>query len=402
MYAFDKTARLLTSTRFDEVLIGAGLLRASGQPSGAVVLREPPVELTSETVVKPDIEPWPMTRMATRAMQKTQGVDVRGYRGFLGHHVLGAWTWNEELELGLGVEIDETEALARLRDHRWLFFWVCGVLVTLLLGLTLSIRHGRKHLRRILGSVEAVTARRVRECTEELTKRNEGLLQKIEEHRVVESSLRVAQQSLEETSERFARLSQLDALTNLANRRRFDEFLEREWRRSTRYGKPISLVLVDIDYFRLFNDNYGHGAGDDCLREIAGVLIFAARRPDDLAARLGGEEFALVLCDTDAEGARAIAHHVRSAVENLAIDHEMTMVSDSDTVTVSVGVATKLPEPNSGPSVLLYHADEALFLAKQDGRNCVRTYEDYTTQSQATANPRASASSIWPATVVGA
>jgi diguanylate cyclase (GGDEF)-like protein len=151
----------------------------------------------------------------------------------------------------------------------------------------------------------------------------------------------------------------------------------------------------------LFNDAYGHGAGDDCLREIAGVIMNAARRPDDLAARLGGEEFALVLCDTDAEGARAIAHHVRLSIENLAIDHEMTMVTDADSVTVSLGVATKLPEPNSGPSTLLYHADEALFLAKQEGRNCVRSYDDYTAQSPSTASVRAATSSIWPQQVLG-
>jgi diguanylate cyclase (GGDEF)-like protein len=217
-----------------------------------------------------------------------------------------------------------------------------------------------------------------------LTLKNEQLSREIEEHRTTESRLRAAQRSLEESSERFARLSQIDALTNLANRRRFDEFLEREWRRSIRHKTRISLLLIEVDYFKLFNDAYGHSAGDDCLREIADLLGNAARRPGDLVSRLGGEEFAIVLCDTDVEGARAVAHHIRNAVESLGIDHEMTMVQDIDVVTVSLGLATKLPEPNSGPSVLLYHADEALYLAKQDGRNCVRTYDDCAAQAQST------------------
>jgi diguanylate cyclase (GGDEF)-like protein len=206
--------------------------------------------------------------------------------------------------------------------------------------------------------------------------------------------LRGAQHALEESAERFAKLSQIDALTNLANRRRFDEFVEREWRRSIRHQTRISLILVDIDYFKLFNDAYGHRAGDDCLREIAEVLSTAARRPGDLAARLGGEEFAVVLCDTDIEGAKAVAHHIRATIEGLAIDHEMTMVADMDVVTVSLGVAATLAEPSSGPSVLLYHADEALYLAKQDGRNLVRTYEDCTIQAQSSASIRTASASM--------
>jgi diguanylate cyclase (GGDEF)-like protein len=401
VYAFDKNARLLTNTRFDDLLVGARGGAGFGASVLGLVLREPPRELSAEEVFNADLAPWPLTRMVTQAMQRTRGTDVQGYRGALGRTVLGAWSWNDDLEIGIGAELDEVEALARVRLSRGLAWGLWGTFSLLSLGFSLWLATLRKRLQRAVSSVATVTERRVSERTEELTKQNEELRKKIEEHRVVEASLRIAQQSLEETSERFARLSQLDALTNLANRRRFDEFLEREWRRCIRYNKPISLVLIDIDYFRLFNDAYGHGAGDDCLREIAGVIMNAARRPDDLAARLGGEEFALVLCDTDAEGARAIAHHVRLSIENLAIDHEMTMVTDADSVTVSLGVATKLPEPNSGPSTLLYHADEALFLAKQEGRNCVRSYDDYTAQSPSTASVRAATSSIWPQQVLG-
>jgi diguanylate cyclase (GGDEF)-like protein len=402
IYAFDRGGHLLTSTRFDALF---SRFRVD-DPSKAMVLgrelRIPPSTTMSRTALKTSIGSWPTTRLATQAVQEGRGSDLLGYRNFLGQRVLGAWSFQDELEMGLGVEIDENEALAQNRENRWVLMALFSMFAITAFVLTLKAHALSKRLYRLASSIEKVTERRVRERTDSLVKENDALARKLEEHRTIESSLRIAQKSLEETSERFARLSQLDALTNLANRRRFDEFLEREWRRCIRYNKPISLILVDIDYFRLFNDAYGHGVGDDCLREIAGVISAAARRSEDLAARLGGEEFALVLCDTDSEGARAIAHHVRHTIENLAIDHEMTMVADVDTVTVSLGVATKLPEPNSGPSVLLYHADEALFLAKQEGRNCVRAYEDFTTQTQTSVNNgRVATSSIWPQQAFG-
>jgi diguanylate cyclase (GGDEF)-like protein len=397
IFAFDRGGRLLTNTRFDALFSRFGVVEPSGVVTLGSELRIPPGTALSSTASKTSIDSWPMTRLATQAVQGGRGSDLFGYRNFLGQRVLGAWSFQDELEMGLGVEIDENEALAINRENRWVLWTLCGLLALMAFVSTHKTRILSNRLHRLATSIEKVTERRVFERTESLVKENDELVRKLEEHRTIESSLRVAQKSLEETSERFARLSQLDALTNLANRRRFDEFLEREWRRCIRYNKPISLILVDIDYFRLFNDAYGHGVGDDCLREIAGVISASARRSEDLAARLGGEEFAIVLCDTDSEGARAIAHHVRHTIENLAIDHEMTMVADVDTVTVSLGVATKLPEPNSGPSVLLYHADEALFLAKQEGRNCVRTYEDFTTQTQALVNNgRVATSSIWP------
>jgi diguanylate cyclase (GGDEF)-like protein len=209
-----------------------------------------------------------------------------------------------------------------------------------------------------------------------LTRANERLAAEVEELRASESRLRSVQVTLEETTEKYARLSAIDPLTNLANRRKFDEFLEREWRRGIRHKLPLSLVLVDVDYFKLFNDTYGHGAGDDCLREVAEVIASAARRPGDLAARIGGEEFTVLLCDTGTEGAMAVAAQIQARIEQLAIEHETTRVPNTDIVTVSIGVVSMLPAPMIGPSVLAYRADEALYSAKQDGRNCIRSYDD--------------------------
>jgi diguanylate cyclase (GGDEF)-like protein len=384
-YAFDSRARVLTSTRFDQELLRLGLLPVQDSRRGWAVLLEPMGPLDAARVSFDSRDRWPRTRMAAAALEHRSGSDPTGYRNFLGQRVLGAWTFDEELEMGLGVEIDERDALSDVRALRWIVgLLLLGIWAAFVSAVGAIVR-ARRLMGRTLQLVHRATERRVDARTSALTEEVRVLRDEVEERRSIESRLRLAQRSLEESSERFARLSQIDALTNLANRRRFDEYLEREWRRSVRQRSSISLVVIEVDYFKLFNDTYGHGVGDDCLREVAEIVGNAARRPGDLVARLGGEEFAVILCDTELEGARAVAHHVRSAVESLAIDHETTLVQDLDVVTVSIGVATKLPDPNSGPSVLLYHADEALYLAKQEGRNCVRAYEDCAAVTQSTS-----------------
>ncbi|MDP2806082.1 MAG: diguanylate cyclase [Gallionellaceae bacterium] len=161
----------------------------------------------------------------------------------------------------------------------------------------------------------------------------------------------------------------LDGMTNIPNRRRFDETLESEWKRSLRSGAQLSLVMADIDYFKRYNDNYGHGVGDECLKKVAASLALSVERPSDLAARYGGEEFVMILPETDIAGARAIAEHFRSRVESLHIPHEHSDASSS--VTVSVGVASVVPNADMLPAELLKKADEMLYQAKESGRNRV-------------------------------
>jgi two-component system, chemotaxis family, response regulator WspR len=169
------------------------------------------------------------------------------------------------------------------------------------------------------------------------------------------------------TNEALQHLSSSDALTGLANRRRFDEFLEAEWRRTMRDGEWLSLVIVDIDHFKGYNDAFGHQAGDECLRRVAGALAESAHRPTDLAARYGGEEFALVLSETDPEGAAVVAETLRSRVEALSIPHLGN--GCGSVVTVSLGVAGTVPNAESTPALLVAAADHALYRAKTDGRN---------------------------------
>ncbi|MDR7157038.1 diguanylate cyclase (GGDEF)-like protein/PAS domain S-box-containing protein [Sphingobium xenophagum] len=163
-----------------------------------------------------------------------------------------------------------------------------------------------------------------------------------------------------------------DGLTGLANRRAFDQALDREWKRTLRDGGEIALLLLDVDYFKQFNDTYGHQAGDDSLRAVAACVRTHCRRPGDLACRYGGEEIAVILGASGTEGALAIADAIRSSVEALAIPHETSVCANK--LTVSVGVATALAREGGSirmPEGLLQAADHALYKAKAAGRNRV-------------------------------
>ena len=167
---------------------------------------------------------------------------------------------------------------------------------------------------------------------------------------------------------RLATLATTDGLTGLANRRHFDERLEMEWERARRAGSPFSLLLIDVDHFKKYNDLYGHQAGDACLTSVAQMLAAQARRPADLAARYGGEEFVLLLPDTDAAGCELIGNNIRDALADLDIGHEFSLPSRK--VTVSIGGATvNWQNASAQSSWLLEKADHALYSAKHQGRD---------------------------------
>ncbi|OEF96528.1 diguanylate cyclase [Desulfuribacillus alkaliarsenatis] len=161
--------------------------------------------------------------------------------------------------------------------------------------------------------------------------------------------------------------SMVDGLTGVANRRRFDEAIELEWRRALRYEHSLSLLMVDIDYFKRYNDTYGHLEGDECLRKVAITLKQTLKRPLDMLARWGGEEFACLLPDTDAESAFKVAEQLRKAIVGLQLPHESSPISEY--VTVSIGVATVLPNAEMHREDLFKQSDEALYKAKENGRN---------------------------------
>ena len=169
-------------------------------------------------------------------------------------------------------------------------------------------------------------------------------------------------------------MSTKDGLTEINNRRRFDESLHAEWYRAARLSNPLSLIICDIDKFKEYNDTYGHLAGDRCLVRVAHLLEDYARRAGDMAARFGGEEFALILPDTDSEYAKDIAEHVRMTLIDLKLPHSASQVANI--VTASFGVYTMVPDKDTQPESLIDYADKALYQAKDQGRNMVILYKD--------------------------
>lgn len=163
------------------------------------------------------------------------------------------------------------------------------------------------------------------------------------------------------------KIASIDGLTQIPNRRRFDEHLEHQWKQMIRERSPICLILFDIDHFKQFNDTYGHLAGDDCLKQVAQMLEGCVQRPSDLIARYGGEEFAAILPQTTIAGAIEVAQRVQTEIANLKILHEKSSVSDY--LTLSIGIAGSIPTLTQSSSKLLDEADQYLYLAKQQGRD---------------------------------
>ncbi len=225
--------------------------------------------------------------------------------------------------------------------YRWPIIGGVALVVaeTLLIGLLLVSMRERRQALTALATERATLERRVAERTRDLAAANAQL----------------------------ARLSMTDSLTTLANRRRFDEALAEEFQRLRRSGAPLSLILIDLDHFKPYNDRYGHVAGDECLRRVGTLIGEVVRRPPDLAARYGGEELAVILPETSVGGARQVAERIREGIASLAIPHAASDVADH--VTASLGGVTLVPTEVESPIDLIHLADEQLYRAKSEGRN---------------------------------
>jgi diguanylate cyclase (GGDEF)-like protein len=175
------------------------------------------------------------------------------------------------------------------------------------------------------------------------------------------------QRQLETLNQELHRLASVDGLTQIANRRWFDEYLQQEWQRTMREQLPLSLILCDVDCFKLYNDTYGHQAGDRCLQQVAKTLQATVKRSTDLVARYGGEEFAVILPNTSSQGAIHIAEEACAKIRESAIPHGSSLVQPF--VTLSVGVASMVPSLQTKSEVLITRADQALYQAKASGRD---------------------------------
>lgn len=191
----------------------------------------------------------------------------------------------------------------------------------------------------------------------------------VSERKLAEEKIQLLVEQLESEKGSAERDALTDSLTGLANRRQFDETLRREFYRLNRGNMPLSMIMVDVDYFKKYNDHYGHIAGDGCLQQIAGILKESARRVPDLAARYGGEEFAVILPETEPAGALTVAEGIRRAIEALRIPHGESTIANR--VTISLGVVTAYPEDAKQVTDFISLADQALYRAKQGGRNRV-------------------------------
>jgi diguanylate cyclase (GGDEF)-like protein len=181
-----------------------------------------------------------------------------------------------------------------------------------------------------------------------------------------ESELRSANEHLEQ-------LALIDPLSGVANRRNFDETLARNWKEAIRHRRPLGLLMIDVDHFKLFNDRYGHVQGDACLRRVGKLLMNLACRPGDLPARYGGEEFAVLLPGASLAGARIVAERLRHAVEELCVAHADAPLGQ---VSVSIGLASMVPSLGDKAQSLIEAADEGLYAAKRTGRNAVVAHSD--------------------------
>jgi diguanylate cyclase (GGDEF)-like protein/PAS domain S-box-containing protein len=232
---------------------------------------------------------------------------------------------------------------------------------TVLLSARVQVLQGQEC---VVGIMKDISAR----------KQIEGFLMAAKERaEKAEAELQQAQIRLEEVNQKLIQLVNTDALTGIANRRCFDLRLQQEWQRLYREQQFLALILVDVDYFKKYNDFYGHPQGDTCLIKIAQTICESVARSTDLVARIGGEEFGIILPNTNILGAKAIAQRVQGAIARLKLPHQRSLIDQH--ITISLGIIARIPNAETSPSALLAQADQALYQAKEQGRNRAVVFE---------------------------
>jgi len=351
-YAFDDRGILITNSRFDQDLRFAGLIEPGQSSVLNIRITDPGGNLLTGYRPSDKGSRLPLTLMAKNAISGQNGSNIEGYRDYRGVTVVGAWLWGNKYGFGITTEVDLEEALSTYYNMRNTLLAV-SVLVCAL-GLILS---------GLVKRIDKANAKKLKEAFDGL------------EVRVIERNLEleVAKRLLSKANSELNELAITDGLTGLYNRRHFDEHVEKEWRRCLRDKKQLSIIIFDVDFFKAYNDFYGHPLGDECLQQIGRKLtnLHLSERPGDIIARYGGEEFVICFSDTTEVHALKIAETVRQGVARLNIKHQKTEIACVDHVTVSVGGAIEAVCHNNSVEQLLNKADKALYEAKNTGRNKV-------------------------------
>ncbi|MDQ5882229.1 MAG: hypothetical protein QG616_2061 [Pseudomonadota bacterium] len=369
-------------------VIGRSGMAFVAEPDGTLIATsqaEPVFRLEGEKVHRLKIAEYsdPRMREAGQRIEKESlptgqyFVTVGGERHLLD---LRQYRDNHGLQLLVGVLLPERDFSAGFYANLQLLAWLSlGVIVLGALGgvlltgwLVRPISDINERAKRIAGgewSGTAETGGRIRELDELGQSFNAMAVSLRDAFSGLEARVAERTRALESARDELERIATQDGLTRIANRRRFDEILPQEWRRCLREKLPMSLLMIDVDDFKAYNDEYGHQAGDDVLIRIAAICSDETQRSTDLAARYGGEEFCVILANTDAGGALRVAEGIAAAVRNMDIPHKRATAAR--VVTVSIGVATSLPEVRRSPQDLLAAADAALYVAKRAGRNRV-------------------------------
>ncbi|MBB1124770.1 diguanylate cyclase [Thiospirillum jenense] len=240
--------------------------------------------------------------------------------------------------------------------------------ISRLVGVTKHIATGARSVRATIDVKDEIgeLAQSINTMTDSLQHSENALLQA---NQTLEQRIRERTEELMESNRQLAALTRIDGLTGIANRRHFDEVLHREHTRHIRSGAPLSLILLDVDFFKFYNDNYGHAQGDECLRQIAQLLSQSVTRTSDFVARYGGEEFVCILPNTPLAGAEMIAETIRHTIVTAAIPHQFSHVAPC--VTASLGVISAYCNSNVSAMLLLNAVDRQLYRAKENGRNCM-------------------------------
>lgn len=343
-YAFDNNGLLLTKSRFGEHLKSANVI-THDEGVLSIHVTDPGGNVLDGYVPKTPIDDWPLTLMADRAISGNSQPYTGIYRDYRGIPVFGSWLWNKTLYIGMATEISAKEGLRSYAYTKVALIIIFILIMVLTLGLVFLLLRFQEKEKQALKQHSAQLERAVSDASSELEQANENL----------------------------RTLSETDSLTQIANRRLYEEHLTGKIALAKRALQPLSLMIIDIDYFKPYNDNYGHNQGDITLTKVAQAIANTLTRATDFVARYGGEEFVVLMTSTDANGAYKLGEKIRTNIEQLALEHHYSKIND--VITVSIGVSSLMGEALNEKE-LFKQADTALYQAKANGRNQVVIYED--------------------------